>query len=262
MIEINFKSKSNGLPIVSKNEIEQFAEIILNDYNSELINAPTVLDIEDFLEFYVGLEIDFKDLTHDKSTIGMIVFSDGDIAIYDAQKNKAKRIRVNQGTIIIDNSLLQEELLTRGRFTLCHELAHWILHRHMYVVDQNQISLFENIHEEKTSIIKCRNIDIESTYKRQLRDDDDWMEWQADYMASALLMPKKSFITAVIKRFEHIGIKDKNYQMGTDSEKDLFIESLCYELAKLYNVSVIAVKIRLENLGLIIKHDGNEQLHL
>ncbi len=262
MIELRFKTKSNGVPIVSKKEIEYFAEMIINDYNPEIIKNPTILDIEDFLEFYVGLEIDYKDLTHDKSIIGMMVFSDGNIIIYDAEENKAKRIRVNEGTILIDNSLLQEKLLARGRFTLCHELAHWILHRHMFTVDKNQMSLFDDIEEEKEPVIKCRNTDIEYNNKKKFRTDNDWMEWQADYMASALLMPKNIFINIVKKEFNNIGIKDGFYQKGTSLKTDLSMEQLCVRLAKIFNVSVIAAEIRLKNLGFIIEQESNEQLRL
>ncbi len=82
---------------------------------------------------------------------------------------KQRIFGLKKGTIIIDNSLLKKNQLARGRFTLCHELGHWILHRHIYEANQNenQISIFDGLNEEKASLVKCRDIDIESTHDRK-----------------------------------------------------------------------------------------------
>ena len=67
--------------------------------------------------------MDYQDLTHNRSILEHI-FNDCNIPVYDANTNKAKRIAVNEGTVIIDNSLLEDLIKTR-RFTLAHEFAHW-----------------------------------------------------------------------------------------------------------------------------------------
>lgn len=77
------------------------------------------------------------------------------------------------------------------------------------------------------------------------------MEWQADHMASALLMPKRAFSDAANKKFNSAGIKKGFYQMGTDFEQDLWAEVMSYELADLFDVSRAAARIRLKNLGFI-----------
>lgn len=257
------RSNSNGVPIISKRDIEYFAEVIIKDYNPSMLEVPTILDIEDFTEFYVGLEIDYKDLTSDKSTIGMIIFSDGNVPIYDIKEDKAKNIWAKKGTIIIDNSLLKKNQLARGRFTLCHELGHWILHRHIYEANQNenQISIFDGLNEKKASLVKCRDVDIESTHDRKNKDDNFWMEWQADYMASALLMPKDIFTSIAKKKFQQIGIKNGFYRLGSDFKSDFLVESLYMEIAELFDTSLTATKIRFKNLGLVITKTKNEQLH-
>lgn len=251
MIQLDFRTKKNGVPILSKKDIEDMTEMIIQDYKPKILDEPCSLDIELFSESYTGLEMDYQDLTHNQSILGMMVFNDCHIPVYDAEKNKAKRIVVNEGTILIDNSLLEDDQIRRGRFTLSHEVSHWFLHRKIYRVDKNQISLFDIPQEEKQPFIKCRTIDIECNGRRELVTDDDWMEWQADHMASAILMPKKAFSDVAKKKFKSAGIKKGFYQMGTDFEQDLWAEVMTCELADLFDVSRAAAKIRLKNLGFI-----------
>ncbi len=78
------------------------------------------------------------------------------------------------------------------------------------------------------------------------------MEWQADYMASALLMPKDIFTSIAKKKFQQIGIKNGFYRLGSDFKSDFLVESLYMEIAELFNTSLTATKIRFKNLGLVI----------
>lgn len=260
MINLDFRKKSNGVPILSKDEIEILAEMVINDYNPKLLNEPGILDVEDFAESYTNLEMDYKDLTHNQSILGMTVFCDCYIPVYNAEQNKAERIPVDEGTIIIDNCLLNDSQLRRGRFTLGHEISHWLLHRHIYMINKNQMSLFDLLPNDTSPVIKCRSIDIENTGRRQLKTDDDWIEWQADYMASALLMPKKAFTRAVNQKFKAMGLKKNYFEVGTDLELNLRAQVLSYELADLFDVSVTAVKIRLKGLNFIRKQKESNQL--
>lgn len=259
MIDLDFRRKSNGVPILSKAEIETLAEMVIKDYNPKLLEEPGSLDVEDFAEGYADLEMDYKDLTHNQSILGMTVFCNCYIPIYNVEENKAEEIPVDEGTIIVDNSLLNDGQLRRGRFTLGHEISHWLLHRHIYMIDKNQLSLFDFLPNDTQPVIKCRSTDIENSGKRQFETDDDWMEWQADYMASALLMPKKAFTRAVKEKFKAMGLKKDYFEVGTDFELNLRAEVLPYELADLFDVSVTAVRIRLKGLNFIREQQENNQ---
>lgn len=261
MISLDFRKKKNGVPILSKDKIEVLAEQVLSSYKPDLIFNPGVLDVELLIEHYADLEMDYQDLTHDGSILGMIVFNDCIVPVYDVYNKKAKRISVNEGTIIIDNSLLKEEQLRRGRFTLAHEVAHWFLHRHMYIQDKNQISLFDSMEtvQKELPVIKCRTSDIIDGRKKQLNTDDDWVEWHADYMASALLMPKNAFVAVAREKFQSARIAKGFYQMGTNFEMDLWASVIAYELADLFQVSVTAANIRLINLGFINEEQDQRQ---
>ncbi len=255
MVQLNFRTRKNGIPILSKNEIEEIAEIVIEDYHADLLVEPRSLDIDHFCESYAELEMDYQDLTNDQSILGMLVFNDCCVSVFDAENNSAKRITVYEGTVLIDNSLLKDDQLRRGRFTLSHEVSHWFLHKQIYLIDKNQISLFDLMSDQdKQPVIKCRSVDIESSGKKELITDDEWIEWQADFMASTLLMPKKSFSKEVRKKFKATGIKNAYYEIGTDINLDLWAEKLARELSDIFNVSVAAARIRLKNLG-FVKYD-------
>ncbi len=262
-VKLNFRTKRNGIPVLSKKEIEDLAEIVLLDYDADIINKPEAkaIDIEDFIECYAGLDMDYQDLTSDQSILGMTVFNNCIIPVYDAENEKAKEIPVDKGTVIIDNSLLEENQSRRGRFTLSHELSHWFLHKHIYTETYHQLSLFDDDMEPVKPMIKCRTSDIESS-KKELVTDDDWLEWQADYMASALIMPRRSVSKVVLEKFSEMGIKNGVYERGTNFNDDLNISALIYELADIFYVSLSAAEIRLKNLGFLIEPENYQQVLL
>lgn len=249
MVNLDFKTKNNGMPVLSKADIEQLAEIVISDYKPDMIDKPKALDVEHFLEFYADLQMDYQDLTHNQSILGMLVFNDGNVPVYDAANNKAKMIPVDEGTVLIDNSLLNEEQLRRGRFTMAHEAGHWLLHRQMYIIDKNQVSLFDDMPNGRTTSIKCRKSDIESTKRKKLLTDDDWMEWQADYLASALLMPKKSFINEIIRHSEKAGMDQYVFDIGIDSKYNAWVDNVITKVADSFEVSLTSAIIRINNLG-------------
>lgn len=250
MINFSFNSKANGVPILSKDDIEYIAGMILEDYKPSLLSEPAALDVEHLSECYAGLEVDYKDLTHNRSILGMIVFNDGYVPVYDAERNKAERLAVEEGTILIDSSLLEDDQRRRGRFTHCHEVAHWFLHRNKYLVDKNQLNLFDLMPEERITAIKCRTTDIESTGRKQLVTDDDWMEWQADYLASALLMPEKPLQEAIARYSRYLGI-DKLYDKNgkVDIYTGFWSDGVASFIADSFDVSLTAAKIRLKNIA-------------
>jgi len=66
LLQPNFRKKSNGVPVLSKDEIETIGEMIIADYSSSLLADPGVLDVDDFIEYYANLEVDYKDLSPDQ----------------------------------------------------------------------------------------------------------------------------------------------------------------------------------------------------
>ena len=95
-------------------------------------------------------------------------------------------ILFDERRIVIDESLDPEENPSkegRYRFTLAHEGGgHWRLHRHLFAKDPAQVSLFN---EPASPSVVCRSSQAKEP-----------VEWQADFYASCLLMPRKLVMAA------------------------------------------------------------------
>lgn len=219
-----YKKKKNGLPLLSKRDIEEIAAANLREFNEDLLKEPVSIPIEEFLENHLKLYINYADITDDRSILGLTVFNNGHLKVYDLKNKMERVIYVKAGTVIIDNSLLESRNFGRYRFTCGHEGGHWILHRDMFKYESEKMT------EAKTD-------------GHFFKTDADWMEWQADYIASCLLMPRKTFTMAAREVLAEAGRKCK----------DIF-EYKNYVLKKMsdiFQVSVQAAYIRLKELKLI-----------
>lgn len=249
MYDPNFRTKPNGVPVLSKVEIENIAERCLLDFCPEALETPQPVDEDRFLTEYLGLTQDFKYLSHCGIYLGMTVFEDSNkIIIYDEATNRAEYISAKIGTVIIDSSLLEEGQEGRYRFTSMHEAGHWILHRRKFMRDINQESFFYNI---EYANIQCRTTNIEGKLNYNFRwDDESTMEWQANYFAGAILMPR----SMVFKLCDDEELKDSLTFMSFGNKEE-YNNLLIKCVAQRFNVSKKAAEVRLCCLGIINNED-------
>lgn len=117
------------------------------------------------------------------------------------------------GTILVEERLCVDRLLGRLRFTCAHELGHWVLHQKLYS-GTGDVAAYEG----KTSLDESHGL----------------VEWQADALATALLMPLPQ-------------IKRSFYRLRAGRSN----EQLVAEMAQIFQVSKQAMRIRLETRNLI-----------
>ena len=106
-----------------------------------------------------------------------------------------------------------DRLLGRLRFTCAHELGHWVLHQKLYS-GTGDVAAYEG----KTSLDESHGL----------------VEWQADALATALLMPLPQ-------------IKRSFYRLRAGRSN----EQLVAEMAQIFQVSKQAMRIRLETIRLV-----------
>jgi Zn-dependent peptidase ImmA (M78 family) len=238
------------VPYVADEAIERDAEALLAQYayaRGAEIRAP--IPIEDLIEKHLKLRVEFDDLHRllDIPRSGLGLNPD----IFGA-------IWLESGKIVIDESLDPEErpeLEGRYRFTLAHEGGgHWRLHRRLARVTGDQSSLLV---EAPLPTVVCRS----SQAKERV-------EWQADFYASCLLMPRKLVFAAWDERFpdrkqrvlkparpiDHPFIEIAGFEWRTPGETEsdnLAMELFATPFAKRFLVSPSAMRIRLEKLGLL-----------
>lgn len=247
---LKHNKKENTL-ILSASDIEKHASNFLQEYSKSnqnySITNPQQTPIEEIIEIYCDISMDFQTFAN-SAILGMTTFSNGNIEIVN---NGIKQFHsIEKNTIIISNELAEDER-KRGRFfyTLAHEFGHCFYHKKLFeeIDDSNQLLLFENKPENIKSIT-CHRDNIENLIF--LSTEKNWTEWQADYFASCILMPKEAvqeFWKTYITESEFVfGENVKPYLYGMSKLKQ---DSLFAEFIDTFKVSKQAARIRLEKLN-------------
>lgn len=195
------------LNIVERRSIETRSRMLLEKHCPEILLEYSATPIERLAEL-LGLDIEYQYLTkRGEGVLGKLICTDGLTPYYDMDEQQYMLLEVKADTIIIEVRLADRADEGRYRFTVAHELAHWLLHKNK--ISGGEAALSEN-----------GNIE---------------MELQADYMASALLMP----ISSIKKYFYSLG--------GKHLRREDYISTM----ADHFGVSRQAMRIRLENHNLI-----------
>jgi Zn-dependent peptidase ImmA (M78 family) len=249
------------VPYLQEQQIERDAAALLAEYErARGIQVVRVVPIEDIVEKHLKLGIEFGDM-HGLLGVprhGLGLESD----ILGAMFFEERRI-------IIDDSLDPEENPAkegRYRFTLAHEGGgHWRLHRHLFVKDRAQMSLFV---EPTSPAVVCRTSQAKEP-----------IEWQADFYASCLLMPRKLVIAAWNEMFPDMKprvlepgsptahpyvavnrMRDQSGHLYGGAADDIVLESFVRPLGEQFLVSPIAMRIRLEKLGLLLREVPHQRM--
>lgn len=128
--------------------------------------------------------------------------------------------------------------------TIAHEIGHWILHvdqdKADSIVEQMELGFLDNEVTVEPSLCRSTSLVIN---KSSVNNQIDWREWQAQYFASCLLMPR------------HI-LEEK--RVG----RDLTNWHHLYAIADELGVTISNLKNRLQNLGWIYIPEGSRRIYL
>ena len=162
----------------------------------------------------LGLNIEYQYLTkYGKAVLGKVICSNGYTPYYDMEEKGYRLLAVKEGTVLIEARLIeQDNNIGRYRFTLAHEIGHWIMHREKINSYRAEAAFEDNFHSAN-------------------------IERQADYFASSLLMPA----SAVKKQYYSTIVKVNN------GDKFALIE----KMAEHFEVSKQAMEISLRSYNLI-----------
>lgn len=189
--------------------IETIGRKILQEYDPALLNGPPqAIPIETIIETKFDLILEYHCLRKNGSVLGETIFDEGAAILYDQTEKRYRLIAVRAGTILVEERLCADKLLGRLRFTIAHELGHWVLHQKLYS-GTGDVAAYEG----KTSLDESHGL----------------IEWQADALATAILMPLPQ-------------IKRSFYQLRSCRSN----EQLVAEMARVFQVSKQAMRIRLE----------------
>jgi hypothetical protein len=241
------------VPYLAEKAIEHDAGALLTEFAQArgiIIRPP--IPIEDIVEKHLKLGIEFDD-TH---RLFGVPRSSPAPDILGA-------MFFNERRIVIDESLDPEEhppTEGRYRFTLAHEGGgHWRLHRHLFADDLAQPGLFGG---SAAANFICRSSQAKAR-----------VEWQADFHASCLIMPRKLVFGAWYEEFgtyePFIFDPEKNdaamtrrcdgFRSVGEILKELLqpdyvhlFDQIARRFSPMFCVSPQAMRIRLEKLGLLL----------
>ena len=212
------------VPWLSKETISDATSWLRAEYQtSTSLPVTPPIPVEDIIEHGLGLKLGFTDLRK------KLKLDDVLGATY-----------VNDKSIWVDQSLVDNQNEGRLCFTFAHEAGHWVLHREF--IDQ-----------------ACRTGDDGAYIFCRIKDAKKPVEWQADYFASCLLMPGKEVKQAFREVFG-------SEPLILYNEKSCFDRPICFdpcaqnwpliatavkEAGGFSNVSKQAMIIRLQDLGLV-----------
>ena len=236
---------------LSEDEIEKDAELLLSEYEDttgEPIKLP--VPVTDITTYHLALRLGFDDL---HQTL--------DRPMLRGQPDILGAIWVEKELVLIDHHLDPKKnpsMMGRYRFSVAHEIGHWRLHRSYVTKDPNQASLFD-APSEPTVI--CRS-----------SQENEPIEWQANFFGSCLLMPRRRVNDEwkeCLGRTRPLLLSDLRpngkvmmraqtmiYEQGRNEAAavdDALFEEVAKPIARRFDVSAPAMRIRLEKLGLLLR---------
>jgi hypothetical protein len=250
--EILSRYRKGGELILSKKAIETIACFCLQLFCPNALKEPTPVFADEFIENFLQYNLRYEHLSNNHSVLGTIAFRAGELTIYDAEHNDIMPITVDKHTIILDKDLTEEGNKGRYEFTGFHESGHAILHQ-PEIVD----------YDIPDGIISCRNTaeGINTSLAPGKKTPTEWREWQADYFASCMKLPRWA-----VTRFAREFLRSIGHMQGTVTVRDNETEILANEIlpeavADFFVTSKQAARIKLIELR-IIKLDDLRYSHL
>lgn len=226
--------------ILSRSEIETIAIGVVRDFKqcfyghaADQLDTPCAIPIDQFAHDYLGLDVDYYPLSKDGHLCGLTAYADTEILL--EINGQIQKIPLKQNQVILDSGFLEDGHVKascgKRRFTLAHECAHQIL----YQLDH------DSVNEDSSQMYSCRTIYT----PRELKTREDWNEWQANALGSAILMPYEDLVAALEKY--RLRYPLKAYAGHFPYLDRMALDTLC----RLFGTSRTAMAIRLEHLGLL-----------
>ena len=259
MIEFQWNKidKKSNTPVIKDVELEDLAEMLLKDYKPAILKEPRKIKYEHFLESYLGANLEYQHIYYDDNEgqiFGVTAFNKERLKIFDKDNLCTRHVLLDKNSVVLDHYVTEEGREGLELFTGLHEGGHLWLHPNVYSEPEEQLSLFSSERELIRPVTCCRRSDIESFGRgwTGFRTPEDWREHQADYFASALAMPRATFVPLVGETLKSHGITD-GYVIEDAGIKERFFakEQLPKVIMDAYGVSKSAAYVKLRKFGFI-----------
>jgi Zn-dependent peptidase ImmA (M78 family) len=210
-----------GLERLSGNLIQKIANRVLDDFDPNIRKNFLALNAEQFIIFLndkYGVQVKYETIpqNNDRDNFGAFI--------------------AETKTILIDPSVLGTD---RYKYVLAHEIGHFFLHNHL-VIDQK---IYDNLEDSRYN---------KNTRKYELRNERNFLEWQASKFASCLLMPDLSVMVNLMTHQYAKDIRNKGKMYVDNVPENIQIFSVTIDaLRNFFGVSELVMEYRLGDLKIV-----------
>ena len=238
------KYKRNGIPVLSKKQIDAIAEGIVRELMPQNFeNVPDATNLQLMWKEMDGWHYAGKYLSSDGSLLGLASFQGGTIMTFDESRRRSVSFRMPPKTILVDKRLYDPHYEHTFRFTFAHEVGHALFHQRFCEVESNMEAYVE---QGSVLAIQDRKERFARMNKYRLQTERDWLEWQANAFASSVLMP----VSLVDKIADRLDVrKAKEDPPPGRRHFDPYLTELTDILSDVFNVSFTAAFFRAKELG-------------
>ena len=211
------------VPFIGKSEINKRTKNIFNYFKNDLFSGSSV-DLDPICNYF----------TKEKSI--EFIFNEH-LGYSSTGEEILGKLSLNVKRVYISNSL--EVNSPRWRYTLAHELGHLLLHKKLLIALPN-FNLADNSETLLWSSVKG--------------NDNQRLEWQANYFASSLLLPYDKVAPVLIKAIEECDVRNFNHgvlYLDNQPTNLYTYQRVISKLKKTFNVSKQAIHYRLAELKLL-----------
>lgn len=215
--EITNESRvSYGIDRLSKDSIEQIANEELKKINPLILTQACALNYK-LLTDYIK----------DEYAINILSI--------ESNSNLLGSCDIENTTISLNESIKGTK---RELFVLAHELGHFILHQKLSI---GQIS-YDSFEDAEYNF---------RTNKYDLINPKHWIEWQANYFASSLVLPKVSLVARLLLCQDSLNMHRGKIYLDDQIQNVKDFSELIKKLAIIFNVTKTTVIIKLKDLNMI-----------
>ena len=205
------------LPRYSAAQLEDKALAVINHYDPASATSQAAVPIEQFIEAL--------------QSAGHLYYAVRQLGTIGSSKILGLFTSQPRCAIYIDQSLVDT---VRFRFTLAHELGHFVLHRRIDV-GGNIADTSDDLHETPASA----------------QTERQWAEWQANNFAASILLPTKSIGAFVFDNAQRFGPSLGEGTIIQPYTGSGALERFTEYAASCFDVSKTTVRLRLMRLGMI-----------
>ena len=222
--------------LISNSELDELGDGLVRHYlaHSGMQATARCIDIEGLANF-LGLTVTYETFAEkDFDKIGFL--SDGKTPLLVRRNGRIVSFLFPLGTIVLDVSLHADKESGRCRFTIAHEIAHFMIDQHRPAAQYH------------------RTFDAEKKYSvAEMNELFNIVENQADRLAAAILMPRFMVDRALDDFYK--GKRIPVYGQNIIAPKE---DKAISRMAAQIGVSYSAMLIRLRQFGLLDYHPVDE----